>query len=140
MYRKPNWEVALAAYLEPLRLVPFAWGTHDCCTFAGGAVLAMTGLDPMVEFRGRYSTELGAKRALRRIGRGTLVATLDAKFEPVPASLAQRGDIVMVGGLLAICWGAFAIAVGREDDREGLIRIDRAQWHEARAWRVQFGA
>lgn len=139
MYRKPDWEVRLAAFLEPLRARAFAWGQHDCCTFAAGAVEAMTGIDPMPEFRGRYATAIGSARALRRFGAGTLAGTLDTKFEPVDAALAQRGDIVMSGGLLGICFGPFLIAVGSEGAREGLIRIDRAAWVQPRAWRVQFG-
>ncbi|MBM6576338.1 hypothetical protein KCP91_08130 [Microvirga sp. SRT01] len=140
MHRKPDWEARLAAYLDPLRLRAFAWGRHDCCTFAAGAVEAMTGVDPMPEFRGHYTTARGSVRALRRIGRGTLAATLDAKFESVEPSLAQRGDIIMSSGLLGICFGAFLIAVGREGEREGLIRIDRPVWVEPRAWRVQYGS
>ncbi len=139
MHRKPDWEVRLADFLEPLRARPFAWGEHDCCTFAAGAVQAMTGVDPMPEFRGRYSTPRGSARALRRFGAGTLAATLDSKFEATDAGLAQRGDIIMSGGLLGICFGPFLIAVGSEGDREGLIRIDRPAWVEARAWRVAFG-
>ncbi|MBM7407050.1 MULTISPECIES: DUF6950 family protein [Sphingomonas] len=139
MYRKPDWETRLAAYLEPLRARPFAWGEHDCCTFSAGAVAAMTDVDPMPEFRGRYSTAIGSARALRRFGRGTLAATLDAKFEAIEPAFAQRGDVVMSSGLLGICMGAFLVAVGREGDREGLIRIERARWVEPRAWRVQFG-
>lgn len=137
--RFPDWEARLAAYLEPLRLRPFAWGQHDCCTFSAGAVRAMTGIDPMPEFRGHYRTARGSMRLLRRLGRGDLAATLDAKFEAVPASLAQRGDIVMSDGLLGICWGLFLIAVGQEGAREGLIRIERQRWVEPRAWRVQYG-
>jgi len=139
MYRKPDWEAQLAAYLEPLRVRPFQWGAHDCCTFSAGAVEAMTGVDPMPEFRGRYSTAIGSARALRKFGAGTLAATMDAKFEAVAAPLAQRGDIVMSDGLLGICLGPFLVAVGREGDHEGLIRIDRGQWAEPRAWRVQYG-
>lgn len=139
MYRKPDWETRLAAYLEPLRARPFAWGEHDCCTFSAGAVAAMTDVDPMPEFRGRYTTAIGSGQALRRFGRGTLAATLDAKFEAIEPAFAQRGDVVMSSGLLGICMGAFLVAVGREGDREGLIRIERARWVEPRAWRVQFG-
>lgn len=139
MQRLPDWEARLAAYLEPLRTRPFAWGRHDCCTFAAGAVLAMTGVDPMPEFRGRYTTARGSVRALRRIGAGDLAGTLDRKFEPVAAALAQRGDIVMIAGLLGICWGGFAFAVGREGEHEGLIRMDRARWADPRAWRVAYG-
>ena len=139
MYRKPDWDARIAAYLEPLRLRPFEWGRHDCCTFTAGAVEAMTGVDPMPEFRGRYSTAVGSARALRRFGAGTLAATLDGKFAPIAAPLAQRGDIVMADGLLGIAWGSFMFAVGREGDREGLIRIDRATWGDPRAWRVEYG-
>ncbi len=139
MYRLPDWETRLAAYLEPLRLCAFAWGRHDCCTFSAGAVEAMTGIDPMPEFRGRYTTARGSVRALRRFGAGDLVRTLDGKFEPVAAPLAQRGDIVMSSGLLGICLGPFLVAVGREGEREGLIRIERPIWDAPRAWRVQVG-
>lgn len=139
MYRKADWEGRLAAYLEPLRTRPFAWGRHDCCTFTAGAVAAMTGVDPMPEFRGHYSTAIGSARALRRFGRVTLAATLDAKFEGIAAGLAHRGDIVMSSGLLGVCWGATMFAVGREGDREGLIRIERQRWANPHAWRVQYG-
>lgn len=139
MHRYPDWEVRLAAYLEPLRTRPFAWGDHDCCTFAAGAVAAMTGVDPMPEFRGRYSTAIGSARALRRFGQVTLAATLGAKFRQVPPALCHRGDIVMSDGLLGIGWGTFLFAVGREGDREGLVRIDRAKWVAPIAWRVEYG-
>lgn len=138
MQRLPDWEARLAAYLEPLRARAFAWGEHDCCTFTAGAVEAMTGVDPMPEFRGRYSTAIGSARALTRYGAGTLDATLDGKFERVPAALAHRGDVVMSGGLLGIGMGAFLIAVGSQGDHEGLVRIDRAAWVQAAAWRVAY--
>lgn len=136
MHRLPDWEARLAAYLEPLRTRPFQWGRHDCCTFSAGAVEAMTGTDPMPEFRGRYSTAIGSARALRRFGAGDLAATMDQKFVRLPASLARRGDIVMTAGLLGVCLGGVLVAVGREGDREGLVRIDRARWQDACAWRV----
>lgn len=138
MQRLADWETRLAAYLEPLRLRHFQWGRHDCCTFAAGAVEAMTGVDPIPEFRGRYTTAIGSARALKRFGAGTLEATMDSKFATVAASLAQRGDVVMTAGLLGICLGTFAMAVKTEGEREGLIRLPRAGWIEPRAWRVPF--
>ncbi len=139
MQRLPDWDARLAAYLEPLRLRAFAWGSHDCCTFTAGAVEAMTGIDPIPEFRGAYDDAIGAARALRTLGQGTLAATLDRKFAAIAPALAQRGDIVMTGGLLGICWGSFVMVVGREGEREGLLRLDRTEWAEPRAWRVQYG-
>lgn len=138
MHRKPDWEARLAAYLEPLRTRPFCWGVHDCCTFAAGAVEAMTDLDPIPEFRGRYSTAIGSARALRRFGGGTLEATLDAKFDRIDAALCHRGDIVMSSGLLGIGWGSFLFAVGSEGQHEGLIRIERGRWVDPVAWRVRY--
>jgi hypothetical protein len=137
MKRFADWEERLAAYIEPLRRRPFAWGTHDCCTFTLSAVEAMTGQDPMPEFRGRYRSLSGSIRALRKIGAGDLVATLTQKLgEPIVPSLAQRGDVVMAGGSIGICFGPFALMVGQEAEREGLIRIpqpfDSWEW----AWRV----
>lgn len=137
--RQQDWENRLGAYLRGCRGVPFAWGSHDCTTFAAGAVLALTGADRMGEFRGRYSTPIGARRALRRYGRGTLAKTLTAKFRPIKVSLAQRGDLVLVddgqgGEALAVVLGAFAVGVGRQGQAEGLVRIERADWQ--RAWKV----
>lgn len=138
MYRKPDWEARLAAYLEPLRLRLFEWGVHDCCTFTGGAVEAMTGVDPMAEFRGKYRSAASSIRALRTLGAGDLERTLDTKFQPVTPALAQRGDIIMHNGLLGICLGAVAVCVGREGEREGLMLFSRAEWINPRAWRVQY--
>ena len=138
MRRHPDWEARLAAFLEPVRALPFAWGRHDCCTFAAGAVEAMTGEDAMAEFRGHYRTARGSVRALRRYGAGALEPTLTAKFgEPLPPALAQRGDVIMADGALGISLGGFALMVGSEEGREGLIRVPMARWQCA--WRVPFG-
>ncbi len=140
MYRKPDWEARLAAFLESVRLQVFAWGSYDCCMFTGDAVEAMTDVDPMPEFRGKYRSAAGASRALRTIGAGDLPRTLDGKFRPVPPALAQRGDIVMHDGLLGVCLGAVMVCVGLEGEREGLVLFDRATWVEPRAWRVEYGS
>ncbi|KKC24936.1 DUF6950 family protein [Sphingomonas sp. SRS2] len=139
MTRHHDWETRLGAYLRECRDVPFAWGKHDCCTFVGGAVLAMTGVDHIAAFRGHYRTARGAARALRRFGRGTLVKTVTSKAKPIKVALAQRGDVVLVddgqgGEAVAIVLGAFAVGVGAHGDQEGLIKIERAAWR--RAWRV----
>jgi hypothetical protein len=134
MRRFPDWEQRLAAYLEPLREKPFAWGLHDGCTFAAGAVLAMTGEDRMRGMRG-YRSEAGAAKVLKERGKGTIARTMDAILERVPVAQAHRGDIVQIRGhCLAVSLGAFAVCVGEEDGRQGLVRRARADW--VRAWRV----
>jgi hypothetical protein len=136
MMRYPDWEVRLAAYLAPLRNVRFAWGKFrrgklDCCTFSAGGVKAMTGEDPMPEFRGAYASEEEAEEALKTIGAGSLIRTMNAKFERVPPSHAHRGDIVMVDGNLGIAFGDISLHVGAEGERQGLVRYPRAQWRKA---------
>lgn len=137
--RRPDWEARLGAYLRACRDTPFAWGRHDCCLFAAGAVIAMTGIDLMGEFRGRYRTPRGAIRALRRHGAGTLEATMDGKLLAIEPAYAKRGDLVLANygegeGALCVVLGRDAAAVGAEGDREGLVTIGRAQWR--RAWQV----
>jgi len=131
--RYPDWETRLAAYLEGLRDKEFAWGKLDCAIFAGGAVKAMTGVDPMRGLRG-YSSEEGAARVLKERGKGTLIRTVNSMFQRVPVGFAHRGDLVLVEGGLAVAMGDVALQVGRDRDREGLIRRPRAQW--AKAWTV----
>jgi len=134
LIRFPDWEQRLGAFLDEIRDRPFDWGRHDCCLMAAGGVIAMTGEDPMPEFRGRYRTKRGAACALNRYGAGTLAATMDGKFGAIAPALAFRGDIVMVEGGLGISLGSASIHVGELGEREGLILRPRLLW--THAWRV----
>lgn len=133
MIRFPDWEARLAAYLEPLRAREFRWGSLDCATFCAGAVKAMTGHDPMRGLRG-YRSEAGALQVLEERAQGTLIRTVNAMFERVPVGMAHRGDLIMAGGALGIAMGEVALQVGREGEREGLIRRPRVEWKKA--WRI----
>lgn len=117
--RLPDWEDRFAGYLAARHDGTRFGYDHsgdptqdDCCTFAAGAVEAITGDDPMPEFRGRYRSKTGSLRALKTVGAGTLEATLDGKFDRVEAAFAQRGDLVMTGTGLAVCIGADALQPG----------------------------
>jgi hypothetical protein len=142
MSRLPDWEELLSGYLADNAARPFSWGDNDCILFACGAVEAMTGVDPAADYRGQYSDREGAALALREIGKGTLVKTMDATFKRKPVGMAQRGDIVMFRGAAGVCVGAVALFVGEEHlldavpvpPREGLVPIPRALWE--RAWAV----
>lgn len=117
--RAVDWEDQLNACIEAWQGRAFAWGAADCCTWAAAAVEAQTGIDLMAEFRGAYKSKTGAARALRDIGAGTLVETMDAKLERIPPAWAKRGDVVMIDGNLGICNGRDALMIG--DD--GLERL-----------------
>lgn len=134
MRRLSDWDHRLAEYLAWWRKAPFAWGERDCCTFSAGAVRAVTGEDPMAEFRGAYSTRAGSARALREIGEGTLYRTLNAKFPVRPKAFAQRGDLAFHGGNVGVVYGAEALFIGAANDRPGLVAVPIADC--TRIWSV----
>lgn len=134
MIRRSTWEADLSAYIASVRALPYAYGEHDCGLFVAGAVLAMTGEDPGAPFRGQYSTDLGAAKALKKFGAGDLRSTLDRHFHPRPIGRLQRGDLVWDGNAVGVCMGSYALFVGEEGEREGLVRIERTSW--AGGWRV----
>ncbi|HEX8419476.1 MAG TPA: hypothetical protein VF638_05625 [Sphingomonas sp.] len=134
MIRHPDWERSLHDYLAALSGASFEWGTLDCALFAAGAVLAMTGNDPAAAYRGHYMTARGSVRALRRWGAGTLEATIAGDFVEKPPAFAQRGDLVLVDGMVGVCIGADAVFIGEENGAPGLVRFPRAAW--SRCWSV----
>lgn len=106
--RRADWQHRLAEYLCRAGQEPFAWGTHDCCCFAAGAVEAMTGRDAMKGFRG-YRTRRGAARVLRTRGAGTLDATLEMLFgPPVPPAQGRRGDLAYAHSCVGVIHGRVA--------------------------------
>ncbi len=133
--RREDWPEILSEQLAAGRQRPFEWGRHDCCLFAADVVAAMTGTDYAAEFRGRYRSAGGAKRALTRYGAGSLETTLTAKLgAPVAPRLARRGDVLLLdtedGPALGICAGTHGFFAAPE----GLARMPVAACRGA--WRV----
>lgn len=133
MERVSNWEQLLSDYIEIKRDAPFVYGENDCCMFAAGAVLAITGTDPMEEFRGQYNSLATSVRALKEIGSGDLESTIDGKFPQIPVGLAHRGDIAFFDGSLGVVMDGYAWFVS--DD--GLERVPRGMWDKT--WSVARG-
>ena len=117
MTRIPHWEQLLAAAIAEARTHPFAWGSHDCATWAFDLRRDPTGgPEHAALWRGRYTTALGATRVMRKHGwlsleegaRALLGAPLDTVL------LAQRGDLVLGGDpeAFGVCLGAQAAFVG----------------------------
>ncbi len=134
MSRLPDWETRLSAYLAEVFDKPHEYGVHDCALHGANAVLAQTGIDHGAPFRGAYSTEIGAAKALRTLGAGSLEATFDRHLEVIPKAFARRGDLVMADDSIGVCVGGDAMFVGTEGARDGLIRVPRRSW--TKAWRV----
>ena len=128
--RHSAWEQNLSEYIETKRHEPFDYGVNDCCMFAAGAVEAMTGVDPMIEFRGQYDSLKTTIKVLKEIGAGDLEATIDGKFPEIAVGYAQRGDLAFFDGSVGVVMGGFAWFAS--DD--GLERVPRSLWDKA--WSV----
>ena len=112
--RRDGWDEALLSYMrraaERCGDYGLSYGINDCCTLIAGACEAMTGRDPMAEYRGQYNTALSSARALRRIGGGDLRHVLQAKFDRIKPGGGIDGDIVLSAEgcagiwLLSKCW------------------------------------
>jgi len=114
MARLIDWPQRLEAYIQERMHAPFEWGVHDCCRFAAGAVIAVTGEDPMHAFD--YRNELGAARLIKQAG-SLETLLLDTLGPPLPAvSFAGRGDVVLAdlenGPTVGVCLGVITAYVG----------------------------
>jgi hypothetical protein len=94
MARLKTWPSRFAALVDEARAKPFAWGSHDCCLWAASAVLAITGVDPAVEWRQGYFTRRAALRILESLGGYEGVGARAG--EPISLGLATVGDIGLV--------------------------------------------
>jgi hypothetical protein len=103
--RLSDWRPRFSSYLIDVAFKPFAWGENDCAMHPGNAVLAMTGVDLVADFRGRYFTELGATRALIKYGAGDLASTLAQRLPEIDPRDAVCGDVVILDGPLGATGG-----------------------------------
>lgn len=87
----------------------FEWGVSDCCLFVADAIQSYTGTDLADDFRGKYTTEIGALKAIKKVTGGTTVADAAAYcaskhglVEYEFPLMAKRGDLVLAdnGGTL----------------------------------------
>ena len=128
--RRRDWQERFAAYVRLRARNGFEWGSTDCCTFAAGAVEAITGTNPMA-MAPLYDSEFGAGRLIHRAGDLRALAS-EYLGEPVPPALANVGDVVLIENagreLLGVCNGTSALAQGTE----GMVALEmtaaRAAW------------
>lgn len=126
----PRWEHQLAAAITEARVRPFAWGSHDCATWAFALRRELTGgADVAARWRGRYRTAAGAARVMRRLGWTDLEAMGRALLgDPHPTVLfAQRGDVVLGPDGFGICVGASAVGIAPE----GLVTLPLSSYRLA---------
>lgn len=132
--KKHNWPTLLANFIVSRQSEPFAWGKNDCCLFVADAVEQITGTDFASDYRGTYSTEKGAYKALKKQGDETVAAAWSRHFPEIPVQEMGRGDVALVISegqpATAICFGARLWVVSKK----GLITLCRSQ--AIQAWRI----
>lgn len=100
----------------------FEWGESDCCLFVADCIKAQVDVDPAAAYRGKYKTEIGAKKALVKYG--SLEELLDSLFGRVDFKLAKRGDAVMfqseLGTTMGILWNGNIYSMGES----GITQVD----------------
>lgn len=105
--RYRDWTTRLNDVIKAALERPFSWGEFDCCIFAADCAVAVCGVDPAERYRGKYKTEAGAKRALKKT-HGSLDAAWDACFTRIAPSFIQRGDVAVYeapgGRSMAVYW------------------------------------
>lgn len=108
----------------------FMWGTHDCLTFANGAVEAVTGGKVFEVWLSGYSTERAAllryECFLRDSGYKNIIDAVDSKFDRLMTLHPPHGTLVarpVMGNVLGYAFGISIngnIALMSED---GIIRV-----------------
>jgi len=95
--RKKDWCERLVTFLTAHLNTPFEWGKFDCCLFVADALLEITDIDIAKPFRGKYTTEKGAMRALIKYGNGTVKDTFSEILGTFKPRLnACRGDVALI--------------------------------------------
>jgi hypothetical protein len=111
--RLQDWPERLASVIDGAMNKPFAWGSHDCCTFANDCIIACTGASAWPELK--WHDSKSAAKLVREFG--GLKASLDGYLTRLESiALAKRGDVVIVdnGGreVVGVCIGSSIAAPG----------------------------
>ena len=125
---------SLTAFLAEHRVTPFEWGTANCCHFAAAWVEFRTGFNPM---RGLppTDTKIAAYRLISDLG-GSLRAAWSSRMgvEPIPASFAQIGDVVLIESrnVVGVCAGS-CVMVAEAGGAVAFLPMSEAVC----AWRIE---
>ena len=93
MPRPGGWDSRMVAAIAQASKREWAWGSHDCATFANSVVRALfNGWSPWAPYFGRYDTELGAAKRLKRYGFASLLDAMDTHARRTEGAYWRRGD------------------------------------------------
>lgn len=124
LHRVPDWRQRLERAIDDIRYAGFDWQSqHDCAIgLAGRAVHAVTDVDVIADWRGRYSSRRGALLAMKRAGFDN-IADMAASLLPEIAEgpcMASLGDIAAI----AVPNSPFGYALGVVNGERILVLRD----------------
>lgn len=93
LVRLPDWDRRLMVVTVHHLSIPAEWGVSDCLLTVADAIEAVTGVDLAAKIRGKYDSEAGAARLLRRRRLETVEDALAKLLPETGRLLAQRGDV-----------------------------------------------
>lgn len=85
---------AYAGVIAAARRRAFAWGVHDCCTFAADCVHALTGRDALLALPA-WRTQDEAQALIASLGGLRQAVTGALGVAPVEPGFAATGDVVL---------------------------------------------
>lgn len=104
--RTEGWELLLDQHIREAYRVPFQWGSRDCALWATDWVHKATGEDHGGPWRGKYKTEIGAAKRMKKLGFASVADIASAHLTECQPGMAQRGDLVLhPEGSLGVCAG-----------------------------------
>jgi len=114
----------LSEYIEAESEVPFDWRSHNCVHFTAGWVNHIEGGDVLAGLADSENM-LDAHRKIRGLGGIENAVSNRLGRKPIPTSMAQQGDVVMVivgedQTALGLCAGRTA-ALLQED--QGIVHV-----------------
>lgn len=132
--RKIATEATMARFVGQ----PFVWGKQDCAKLSAFH-LRQLGVKVGIAKAGKWTTALGAKAALKRMGVKSLSELADKHLAEIAPASALPGDIMIMPGDdgfegLAIVLGNGAV-LGWHEETDGCAVL-RVTYAETRAWRT----
>jgi len=129
---------AIEATMARYRDRPFQWGKVDCAKVAAFH-LKKLGYKILISKAGSYQSQLGAARALKRLGYSTLAEMADGiGLTPIPYSRMLLGDIAEIEGdspVGTVClYAGNGKLFGFHEDHPGLVTLEPKSI--LRAWSV----
>lgn len=95
---RDSLERELIIAMKQAMIEPMAWGQDDCALWVANILRSALGFDPAVNFRGRYHTPRGARRALSGFGLPGVLREVarEHRWPPVVPRKAEVGDVGLV--------------------------------------------